>query len=125
MSKTETPDSSKQNPNTNPAQPADSKPKEKKSKKPRVELPPLVEMVITFAKTTVVLVAVMVALISLNMGADLQTIFIRTMVTLVASGLLLWIITWWLAQLYFEGMVNNQKNQMEGSPDGTMKDIKA
>jgi hypothetical protein len=47
------------------------------------------------------------------------------MVALIASGLLLWVVSWWLAEIYLEGMVNNQKNQIETSPEGTLKDIQA
>lgn len=121
MSKSESPDTS----DKNSVQSADNQNKMDGAKKHRIELPPLVEMMIAFSRTAVVLVAVMVALISINLGCDLLTIFIRTMVSLIGSGLLLWLISWWITQLYFEGLVTNQKNQIGESPEGTIKDFKA
>lgn len=122
MSKTESPEAQK----LNSPQPSAEKPKKKeKVKKQRVELPPLIEMTITFSRTSVVLITMVVALISLSTGADLLTLFVRSIVAMMVSGLLLWLVSWWVTQNYFDSMREQSKNPEEGIPDGAMKDIKA
>jgi hypothetical protein len=122
MAKTEPP---KQE--TPPTPPPAPKKKEKKEKKPKptIEVPPVVDMTISFSRTATLSVTVIVALFSLSAGADFQTIFVRSTVALIVSGLLLWLISWWVAHTYLENAISKENNQQEISSEGLIKDIKA
>jgi hypothetical protein len=126
MAKNDASESAKPNPAAEKSAEARQDKKNDRAKKQRVELPPVVEMIISIARSTVLLFAIVVALVSLNAGADVQTIFIRIMVTLMGSGLVLWLATWWITQLYFENVIQKQNSQVGGAPEeGLIKDVKA
>ena len=119
MAKAETPEPQKAPP-----------PPEKKKKpvKPKLEVPPLVELTIAFSRSAFILVSILVALISYSAGCDLQNIFVRTMVAMIITGLILWLVSWWVMQIVIENQLSEQKEkQTETSlPDeGLLKDMKA
>jgi hypothetical protein len=119
MAKTETPEPQKAAP-----PPA---PEKKKPKKQKLEVPPMVELTIAFSRSAFILVSILVALISYSAGCDLQTIFARTMVAMIITGLILWLISWWVMQIVIENQLAEQKEKQGDSlPDeGLLKDMKA
>lgn len=110
-----------------PAAPPTPEKKKKKEKpvKPKIEVPPVVDMVISFSKTTVLLISILVALISINSGSDLQTIFVRALTALIVSGVIIWLVSWMFTQQYLESILTQPKKDADGSEDGMMKDLKA
>ncbi len=118
MAKNETPE-------PKPAAPAPEKKKEKKPKAPPVVVPPLVDLTINFSSKAFLLVSLLVALISLSSGADLLTIFVRTMVTMIVSGLLMWLVSWWITQQYLADQQAQSNKKDDDMADGMLKDVKA
>ena len=77
------------------AKPAkEKKPKGKAAKEEAVELPMLVEIGYTFSGILLVFVALAVAVVSLISGASLIEIFLRTLISVVVLGCVLWLFTW-------------------------------
>ena len=70
------------------------KPKGKPAKEEAVELPMLVEIGYTFSGILLVFVAIAVAAVSWVSGASLIEIFLRTMISVVVMGCVLWLFTW-------------------------------
>jgi hypothetical protein len=103
----------------------DKKKKEKKPKAKANPVPPVVDLTINFASKTFLLISIMVGLISLGSGADLLTIFVRTMVSMIVSGLLMWLISWWFTQQYLADQQEQTKLKNAENADGMMKEIKA
>ena len=64
---------------------------DKKVNKQEVKLPVFLEVVFSFAVILTVLSALAVALVSFLSGAELIDIFIRTAVTILSIGILLWV----------------------------------
>ena len=118
MAKNETPEPT-------PAPPAPEKKKEKKPKALPVVVPPLVDLTINFSSKAFLLVSLLVALISLSAGCDLLTIFVRTMVTMIVSGLLMWLVSWWITQQYLADQQDQPHKRDGDAADGKMKDVKA
>jgi hypothetical protein len=121
MAKTENSEPQKQT----PAAPAPEKKKEKKPRVKQIEVPPLVDLTINFSSKAFLLVSLLVALISLSAGCDLLTIFVRTMVTMIVSGLLMWLVSWWITQQYLADQQEQFKAKREEPADGLIKDVKA
>lgn len=105
--------------------PPDNKKKKEKKVKPKIEVPPVVDLVISFSRSTVLLISVLVALISINSGCDLQTIFVRSLTALIVSGVVIWLVSWMFTQQYLESILPKPKNDSESQEDGSMKDVKA
>ena len=103
--------------------PPTEKKKEQASKRPVV--PPLIDMTINFSSKVFLMVSLLVALISFGTGCDLTTIFVRTMVAMIVSGLLMWVISWWVTQQYIEDHRQLYKTANHENGEGVMKDIKA
>ncbi len=118
MAKNETPE-------PKPAAPAPEKKKEKKPKAPPVVVPPLIDLTINFSSKAFLLVSLLVALISLSSGCDLLTIFVRTMVTMIVSGLLMWLVSWWVTQQYLADQQEQSRKKNEEPIDSLMNDLKA
>ena len=95
------------------AQPKAKPVKEKKPKaKPandEVELPMLIEIGYTFAGILLVAVAVIVAAVSMVSGASLVQIFLRTLVTVVVMGVVLWLFTWQFSTGVLEGAMRSME----------------
>lgn len=66
---------------------------EKKNKKEKVQVPIFLELVYSFALIFTILLALIVAGSSYLSGATLLDVFIRTAITILSTGLLLWILS--------------------------------
>jgi hypothetical protein len=122
-----------------PPPPPPPKKKEKKKKekpvKQKLEVPPLVDLTIVFSRSAFLLVTVLVALISFSAGCDLQTIFVRTMVSMIVTGLIMWLASWWVTQQVIEDHLAEQKAKKEEEAlaqavalpvdEGLLNDVKA
>lgn len=67
--------------------------KQKKHKEDAVELPMLVEIGFSFSSVFLILVDVVVAYVSYSAGANWQAIFLRVVISTVAVGFLLWLLS--------------------------------
>jgi hypothetical protein len=118
MAKTETPEAPK------PAAPA---PEKKKKVKQKLEVPPMVDMTIAFSRSAFLMISILVALISYSAGCDMQTIFVRTMIAMIITGLLMWLASWWVTQQVIESHLaeQNTKSAKNLPDEGLLKDVKA
>jgi hypothetical protein len=106
-----------------PVSAADKKKKEKALK--RFMVPPLIDMIIDFSSKAFLLVSLLVALVSFGSGCDLTTIFVRTLVAMIVTGLLMWVLSWWITQQYIAEHQPRYKATNVENSEGMMKDIKA
>ena len=114
--------------NPEPQQPAVPPPPKKKKEKPvkgKMEVPPMVDLVISFSRSVVLLISILVALISISSGCDLQTIFVRFLAALIVSGMVLWLVSWLFTQQYYENALVKPKKDSETADDSLMNDVKA
>jgi hypothetical protein len=75
---------------------AEKKPKKEKVKKQKeesYELPMLVEIGFSFSSVFLILVDILVAWMSYTAGANWQAIFIRVVISTVAVGFILWLLS--------------------------------
>ena len=107
--------------------PPSSEKKKEKPVKRKAELPPMIDLTIAFSRAAFLLVSILVALISYSAGCDMQTIFVRTMVSMIITGLILWLVSWWVMQVVIEDHLAEQKVKHEPNlPDESLlKDVKA
>jgi hypothetical protein len=114
-------------PEAQPATPPPPDKKKDKAGKKKVEVPPMVDLTITFARAAFLLVSVMVALISYGAGCDWQTIFVRTMVSMISTGMILWLVSWWVTQKVIENYYSDVKAKQANHlhDEGLLKDVKA
>ena len=136
MAKQEVPEPPKQ---VAPPPPPEKKAKVKKEKpqKPRLDVPPMVDLVITVSRSVVVLLTIFVALITINAGNDLRTIVVRTMAAMIVFGLIMWVVSWAITEQYLENFISKAKEEaekkekleksdkLENLDDSLMKDAKA
>lgn len=97
----------------------------KKNKSKTLEVPHLVDMTITFARSAFLLVSMLVALISYGAGSDLQTIFVRTMIAMIVAGLVMWLISWWVTEQVLEGQSTAGGAGGNLQEDPFLKDVRA
>lgn len=76
----------------------EEKPKKKEKKADKVQLPLMLELVYSFSLIFTIVLAFVVAVLSFMSGAEWLDVFVRTAITILTTGLLLWI---------FSAMVSN------------------
>ena len=129
MAKTDAPETVKAAPQ--PEKKKKEKAKKVKPVKPKLEVPPLVELTITFSRMAFLMVSILAALLSFSAGADLQTIFVRTMVTMIVAGMAFWLVSWWVAQQMIEDRQAElkakeaEKEAQKLPEEGLLTDVKA
>jgi len=94
-------------------------------KKQMLEVPPLVDMTITFSRSAFILISILVALVSFGSGSDLQTVFVRTLIAMIVTGLLMWLISWWITEQFFESQIKESAARSEMKDENMLKDVKA
>jgi len=103
--------------------PKEKKPKAKPVKEEAVELPMLVEISYTFSGILLVFSALAVAFVSWASGASLIQVFVRTLISVVVMGCVLWLFTWQFSTGVLQGAMlsleeeENQKAQKKADQE--------
>jgi hypothetical protein len=100
--------------------------KDKKEKKPSKErpVPILMETAFTFSKIVVILMGLVVGGLSLLAGNDVISSALRSMVAILATGFMLWLITWLVIRGSMNTVITSIQQASKNSGNHT-KDLSA
>lgn len=82
------------------------------SKEVRPALPLLIEFSLSLTKTLVVLIAALVAAVSLVAGASIQVAALRSGLALLCLGWLLWLLNWVIARGSLEAVMAEMREKL-------------
>jgi hypothetical protein len=91
--------------------PKPKKQKKIKEKKSEIELPMLVEIAFTFSGIMLISVSLMVAAISFISGAAALEIFLRTLVSTIVMGGMLWLFNWQFSTGVLQGAMRTLEEE--------------